>query len=131
MNFLQADIFSDEIEQNLQLQITNHKYDIIVSNPPYICESEKAAMRPNVLNFEPPTALFVSDNDPLRFYRRIAELFTFPLGRDGVGRFLFFEINEAYSVELSAMLSRLGYTDIKIYNDIYGKPRIIQSRMAR
>ena len=79
-------------------------------------------MRPNVLNYEPATALFVPDNDPLKFYRRIAEL--------KLGNYLFFEINEAYPDELSAMLSELGYTDIQITNDIYGKPRIIEARMA-
>ena len=107
----------------------NGDFDIVVSNPPYICEKEKADMRPNVINYEPATALFVPDNDPLRFYRRIAELFSFPSGRDGVG-YLFFEINEAYPNELSAMLSELGYTDIIVTNDIYGKPRIIEARMA-
>lgn len=116
VDFLVADIF------NLQSPISNLQYDIIVSNPPYICESEKADMRPNVLNYEPATALFVPDNDPLKFYRRIAEL--------KLGKHLFFEINEAYPDELSAMLSELGYTDIQITNDIYGKPRIIEARMA-
>ena len=116
MEFLVADIF------NLQSPISNLQYDIIVSNPPYICENEKASMRPNVLNYEPATALFVPDNDPLKFYRRIAEL--------KLGKHLFFEINEAYPDELSAMLSELGYTDIQITNDIYGKPRIIEARMA-
>ena len=116
VEFLVADIF------NLQSPISNLQYDIIVSNPPYICESEKASMRPNVLNYEPATALFVPDNDPLKFYRRIAEL--------KLGKYLFFEINEAYPDELSAMLSELGYTDIQITNDIYGKPRIIEARMA-
>ena len=116
VEFLVADIF------NLQSSISNLQYDIIVSNPPYICESEKADMRPNVLNYEPATALFVPDNDPLKFYRRIAEL--------KLGKHLFFEINEAYPDELSAMLSELGYTDIQITNDIYGKPRIIEARMA-
>ena len=116
VEFLVADIF------NLQSPISNLQYDIIVSNPPYICESEKASMRPNVLNYEPATALFVPDNDPLKFYRRIAEL--------KLGKHLFFEINEAYPDELSAMLSELGYTDIQITNDIYGKPRIIEARMA-
>ena len=116
VEFLVADIF------NLQSPISNLQYDIIVSNPPYICESEKADMRPNVLNYEPATALFVPDNDPLKFYRRIAEL--------KLGKHLFFEINEAYPDELSAMLSELGYTDIQITNDIYGKPRIIEARMA-
>ena len=116
VEFLVADIF------NLQSPISNLQYDIIVSNPPYICESEKADMRPNVLNHEPATALFVPDNDPLKFYRRVAEL--------KLGKHLFFEINEAYPDELSAMLSELGYTDIQITNDIYGKPRIIEARMA-
>ena len=116
VEFLVADIF------NLQSSISNLQYDIIVSNPPYICESEKASMRPNVLNYEPATALFVPDNDPLKFYRRIAEL--------KLGKHLFFEINEAYPDELSAMLSELGYSSIQITNDIYGKPRIIEARMA-
>ncbi len=116
VEFLVADIF------HLQSPISNLQYDIIVSNPPYICESEKVSMRPNVLNYEPATALFVPDNDPLKFYRRIAEL--------KLGNYLFFEINEAYPDELSAMLSELGYTDIQITNDIYGKPRIIEARMA-
>ena len=100
----------------------NGDFDSIVSNPPYICESEKVSMRQNVLNYEPASALFVPNNDPLRFYRRIAELKS--------GKYLFFEINEAYPNELSAMLSELGYTDIIITNDIYGKPRIIEARMA-
>ena len=115
VNFQVADIFSDEIEGF-------GSFDIVVSNPPYICESEKAAMRPNVLNYEPATALFVPDNDPLRFYRRIACLH--------LGKQLFFEINEAYSAELAALLHELGYIDIHITNDIYGKARIIEGRMA-
>ena len=80
-------------------------------------------MRRNVLEYEPATALFVPDSDPLRFYRRIAEL--------KLGAYLFFEINEAYPAELSAMLDQLGYTDIRLTNDIYGKPRIIEARMVR
>jgi len=112
VDFRVADIFSD----------FNGDFDILVSNPPYICEREKSSMRPNVLEYEPATALFVPDNDPLRFYRRIAELKS--------GKFLFFEINEAYPQELSDMLGKLGYTDIQLTNDIYGKPRIIEGRMA-
>ena len=116
VEFEVADIF------NYQLSIINCQFDIVVSNPPYIRECEKVSMRPNVLNYEPSTALFVPDNDPLKFYRRIAEL--------KLGKYLFFEINEAYPAELSAMLGELGYTDIKVTNDIYGKPRIIEARMA-
>ena len=99
----------------------NGDFDIVVSNPPYICESEKASMRPNVLDHEPASALFVPDNDPLRFYRRIASLH---------GKYLFFEINEAFSAEMEALLQENGYTDIIITKDIYGKPRIIEARMA-
>ena len=130
VHFEVADIFDfneknpkfEEIVPPAGKEILNPKYDLVVSNPPYICESEKTSMRPNVLNFEPSAALFVPDSDPLLFYRRIAELS--PL-------FLFFEINEAYGPQLSAMLDSLGYTDIQIHKDIYGKDRIIEARMAR
>ena len=88
-------------------------------------------MRPNVLDFEPSSALFVPDSDPLLFYRRIAELFSLPLKGKGRERGLFFEINEAYGEELKQLLDSLGYTDIQIHKDIYGKDRIIEARMAR
>ena len=115
VNFQVADIFSDSIEEN-------HKYDLVVSNPPYICEKEAVFMRPNVLDFEPHSALFVPDSDPLRFYRRIAEL--------KLGTYLAFEINEAFGEEIRNLLADLGYTDIQITKDIYGKARIIEGRMA-
>ena len=118
VEFKVADIFGI---QNTEYRLQTD-FDIVVSNPPYICESEKSSMRPNVLAYEPASALFVPDNDPLKYYRRIAEL---KMGKD-----LFFEINEAYPNELAAMLKELGYEDIQITNDIYGKPRIIEARMA-
>ena len=118
VDFRVADIFDSNGEMF-------HSFNIVVSNPPYICEREKSSMRPNVLQFEPHSALFVPDDDPLCFYRRIASLF---YQQSPV--YLFFEINEAYSAELSSMLAGVGYTDIQIHNDIYGKPRIIQGRMA-
>ena len=100
----------------------NGDFDVVVSNPPYICEKEKTAMRPNVLNYEPGTALFVPDDDPLRFYRHIAQL--------RAGKYLFFEINEAYAAEMENLLRETHYTDIQTHNDIYGKPRVVQGRMA-
>jgi len=141
VEFKIADIF-DSNEENLpylqivpqgkESSIFNLQYDIVVSNPPYICESEKSSMRRNVLEYEPATALFVPDSDPLRFYRRIAELFfRTPYTIHRTPKYLFFEINEAYPAELSAMLDQLGYTDIRLTNDIYGKPRIIEARMVR
>ena len=97
-------------------------YDIVVSNPPYIRECEKVSMKSNVLDYEPATALFVEDDDPLKFYRRIAEL--------KLGKYLYFEINEAFGEEMRKMLGELGYTDIQITEDIYGKSRIIEGRVA-
>ena len=130
VNFQVADIF-DFNEENPKSKILNPKYDVVVSNPPYICESEKSSMRPNVLDFEPSSALFVPDSDPLKFYRKIAEIFS-PITRNPLPvTHLFFEINEAYGEELKQLLSKLGYTDIQIHKDIYGKDRIIEARMAR
>ena len=130
VNFQVADIF-DSNEENPKFEILNPKYDIVVSNPPYICESEKSSMRPNVLDFEPSSALFVPDSDPLKFYRKIAEIFS-PITRNPLPvTHLFFEINEAYGEELKQLLDSLGYTDIQIHKDIYGKDRIIEARMAR
>ena len=140
IDFQVADIFSDFNEKNQQSTIINHQYNLIVSNPPYICEREKSSMRPNVLDFEPHSALFVPDSDPLRFYRRIAELLKnhqSSIRRQQIGRIinhqsshLFFEINEAFGEEMRDLLAGLGYTDILITNDIYGKARIIEARMV-
>ena len=114
VDFKVADIF-DFIGEKLQ-------YDIVVSNPPYICEKEKESMRKNVLDFEPETALFVPDDDPLKFYRRIAEL--------RLGTHLFFEINEAYGDEMVTLLENLGYTEVRLIQDMYGKARIIEGRVV-
>lgn len=92
------------------------KYDIIVSNPPYVCEHEKADMRQNVLTYEPATALFVPDNDPLRFYSAIAHHARQAL-KDG-GR-LYFEINPLFVREMKAMLGELGFRSITV-NNSYG-----------
>ena len=140
VHFKVADIFSDQMTKYLNkwYMVNDQMVNIVVSNPPYICESEKVSMKSNVLDYEPSTALFVPDSDPLLFYRRIAELQTrrSPNSKQGEAQtpkplFLFFEINEAYGPQLSAMLSGLGYTDIQITKDIYGKDRIIEARMAR
>lgn len=128
VNFQVADIFDSRFSIPDSRFMT--PFDIVVSNPPYICESEKSSMRANVLNYEPSSALFVPDSDPLRFYRRIAELCFLPLQGKGRERGLFFEINEAFGEELSILLSGLGYRDIHITKDIYGKDRIIEARMA-
>ena len=97
-------------------------YDVIVSNPPYITESEKQEMERNVLDWEPFSALFVPNNDPLLFYRRIGELGRMMLV-DG-GR-LYFEINRAYGEATAMMLCGQGYTGIRILKDISGTDRFV------
>lgn len=97
--------------------------DIIVSNPPYICEKEKVDMEARVLDYEPASALFVPDDDALLFYRRIASL--------KAAKMLFFEINEAYGEQVCVMLREMGYTDIELKEDIYGKPRMVFGRLAQ
>ena len=100
------------------------RYDVIVSNPPYITESEKQDMEANVLDWEPYTALFVPDADPLLFYRRIAELGVSMLNEDGA---LYFEINRAYGEETVRMLEGLGYKQIELRKDNWGNDRMIKA----
>ena len=100
-------------------------FDVIVSNPPYITESEKADMEANVLDWEPATALFVPDTDPLLFYRKIAELGTVMLKEGGS---LYFEINRAYGNETVQMLEALGYKQIELRKDDWGNDRMIKAR---
>lgn len=97
-------------------------YDVIVSNPPYITESEKQEMERNVLDWEPFSALFVPNNDPLLFYRRIGELGRMMLVDGG---WLYFEINRAYGEATAMMLCGQGYTGIRILKDISGNDRFV------
>ena len=103
----QLDILTESIDS----------FDIIVSNPPYICQKEKADMDARVLQHEPHNALFVPDSHPLLFYRRIAQM--------RAAKNLFFEINEAYGKEVCDMLKQLGYQHITLKCDIYGKERMV------
>ena len=99
-------------------------WNIIVSNPPYICEKEKADMEKNVLEHEPSIALFVPDEDPLKFYRAIAEYASSALKSEGA---LYFEINPIYEKETREMLQDLGFKDIKTKEDAYGKKRMMKA----
>jgi len=101
------------------------RYDVIVSNPPYIAEKERAEMEANVLHWEPSLALFVSDDDPLVFYRKIAQLAQEMLTENGT---LYFEINQAYGRETMAMLEVLGYTWVELRKDVWGNDRMIKAR---
>ncbi len=99
-------------------------FDIIVSNPPYIREVEKEAMHANVLDWEPHTALFVPDSDPLLFYRTIAE---HGLTMLTTGGRLYFEINREYGNETVEMLAALGYTNIELRKDFADNDRMIRA----
>lgn len=98
------------------------KFDIIVSNPPYVRELEKAEMHNNVLEWEPHKALFVSDNNPLIFYRGILEFAKSHLKENGE---IWFEINEFLGKEMTDLCHELGFSDINIYKDFRGKERIL------
>jgi release factor glutamine methyltransferase len=104
---------------------TPQPLDLIVSNPPYIQQSEQADMEQHVLRFEPHTALFVPDDDPLLFYRTIARFGCEHL-RPG-GR-LYFEINAAFGRETCEMLSRAGYVEVRLLQDSFGRDRMISCR---
>ena len=100
-------------------------FDLIVSNPPYICNKERVAMETNVLEHEPHTALFVPDDDPLLFYRAIAQYGQTALKEGG---WLYFEMNPLYAEPLREMLSKMSYHDIEIKEDQYGKQRMIRAK---
>lgn len=115
VTFLQRDVLSDDWKKM-------PSFDVIVSNPPYVTETEKKDMDANVLDWEPELALFVPDEDPLRFYSRIARL-----GRELLlpGGKLYFEINQAYGRETAHILEMNQYRDVRVIKDIFGKDRIV------
>lgn len=113
IDFQLLDILSSDIPyQNL---------DIIVSNPPYVREQEKIEMLSNVLLYEPHLALFVSDDDPLIFYREITKKAQLSLADGGK---LYFEINEALAIETQVLMVNLGFHDVKVLKDLNGKRRM-------
>lgn len=100
-------------------------FDLILSNPPYVRESEKSQMRPNVLGYEPGTALFVPDEDPLLFYRAVALWAVRFLRPEGCG---FVEINESLPGETESVFREAGFSDTAVLRDLAGKPRIVRFR---
>lgn len=113
--------FSDQ--DILDTKSLEKKYDVIVSNPPYVRQQEKKAMHTNVLAYEPSNALFVSNEDPLLFYRKIAQLAKVSLKANG---WLYFEINEYLSLEMESLLDEIGFMNIEIKNDFRAVPRMIK-----
>ena len=103
----------------------NRYWDIIVSNPPYVRQSESRTMEQNVLQYEPHTALFVPDDDPLRFSKAISQFALSHLAPEGM---LWFEINEALYAETSHFIERNGFTDVRLHEDSFGKYRMLSCR---
>ena len=120
--FVKQDVLNISLTSHLS-PLTSH-YDLIVSNPPYICEKEKSAMECNVLDHEPHLALFVPDDDPLLFYRAIAQYAVVAQKPQGS---LFFEINPLYADDLDRMLRMMSYHDIYIRQDQFGKSRFLKA----
>lgn len=115
-SFCQANVFDIQA-------FSANKADIIVSNPPYVRNSEKKVMKKNVLDFEPHEALFVPDDDPLVFYKAILKLAGEMLDNGGK---IYFEINEAMGSDMIDLLRSYNYTETAIYKDINGKDRIVK-----
>ena len=115
INFLLQDILKTTILP---------KVDVIISNPPYVLDMEKEFILANVLDNEPHLALFVPDNNPLLFYKKIADLAFTSLSKNGL---IFFEINERFGKETVAMLSAIGFVDIELKKDINDKDRMIKA----
>mgnify|MGYP001765724156 CR=1 FL=1 len=118
VNFFKADILNWNVSEW-------PVYTVIVSNPPYVTISEKKQMQRNVLDFEPETALFVEDDNPLLFYRSVA---AFALEYLENGGFLFFEINENFGTETVTILNDQGFTEVQIKTDLQGKERMVAAR---
>lgn len=118
VNFIKADILNTEK--------LHQKFDIIISNPPYVRELEKKEIKPNVLNNEPHLALFVPDNKPLVFYEKIADFAKKNLTKNGV---LFFEINQYLGKETSTMLQEKEFKNVILKKDLFGNNRMIKANL--
>ena len=114
----------DSINSN-EANILAAPWDLIVSNPPYICDSERSAMDDNVLLHEPHTALFVPDDDPLRFYRAIARYALLTLN---IGGSLLFECNTRYAEATGTMLRDMGFEEVTVSDDCFSLPRFVRGR---
>lgn len=112
----------------LDMPVEVGKYDIIVSNPPYIAESEKAGMDRNVLDYEPSGALFVPDDDPLRFYKALSRFGAEALKPGGR---LYFEINSRFPAEIKKMLDADGYVDVELLRDMQGLWRFARAHKRK
>ena len=121
-NGVQVTFIHDDV-LNPRSDYFNQPVDLVVSNPPYVCDSERAAMEANVLDWEPENALFVPDDDPLRFYRQILALARPQLKPDGQ---IWFEINEQMGERMLQLCHEMGFSEVNVMLDFAEKPRFIR-----
>lgn len=127
-SFIKADVLSDDLPDVISNASEGRdeksidRFDLLLSNPPYVMDKEKPLMRTNVLDHEPHLALFVPDDDPLKFYKAIARHSARLLSADGTG---IVEINEALGAETAALFTAAGFSDVRIENDLNDRPRFI------
>jgi release factor glutamine methyltransferase len=125
-NNLSVDFYkADVLDLNSEFWKNVDSVDVIVSNPPYITQNEKAFMNPNVLEYEPHLALFVPNDSPIFFYERIARLALRKLNQNG---FLFYELNPDFADQVIEMLKILGFSNIELKNDLQGKKRMLKAQ---
>ena len=125
LNEVEIHWFKHDIREQLPMEL---QVDLLVSNPPYVLESEKEAMHPNVKSNEPATALFVSDADPLVYYRHILEACKDIISSEG---WVYFEINEGKGPDMEALFQNYGYSEIQLKKDIFGKDRMIRAKAPK
>ena len=125
LNEVTVEFIHDDIlnSRHAELVSASHKFDIIVSNPPYVRNLEKAEIQTNVLDNEPHLALFVDDDNPLQFYKAICEFAQVNLNDNGI---LYFEINEYLGAEMIELMNDFGFEDIELKQDLFGKDRMIK-----
>lgn len=124
LNNVAIHFIQDDILNPISEELKNEKFGVIVSNPPYVLDAEKPKMLPNVLDHEPHLALFVPDDDPLIFYKAIAD---FAIKNSDINVALYLEINENLGAETVTLLKHMGFKNIELRQDLSGKDRMIRS----
>ncbi len=126
VNFFKADILQETVDELILKHTSQNKFDLVVSNPPYVLHSEKETLHHRVLNFEPHLALFVEDSDPILFYRKIALLAKKILKPGGQ---LWFECHTHYALNVQQMLRNAGYTNVAVHPDLSAMARFTEATL--